>query len=60
MDYLMKQVQMELAEMAHCGMRVPEAAFIAAEDATIIKEFADMSVSDIAEMLIDVASIRAQ
>lgn len=56
MDKLRADVIKELTMMKHCGIRVPAKAFKLAETEDL-SEYDNMSVSEIAELLIDLSAI---
>lgn len=56
--YLVKNVSLELSEMKKIGMRVPAKAIKMAKDPSVIAEYDNMGVSELADLLISLASIR--
>ena len=56
--YLVKNVSLELSEMKKIGMRVPAKAIKMAKDPNVIAEYDNMGVSELADLLISLASIR--
>lgn len=56
--YLVENVSLELSEMKKIGMRVPTKAIKMAKDPNVIKEYDNMGVSELADLLISLASLR--